>query len=488
MKSEEKNLAVQAVKDTTVQQGWEFFHNRKKPWATVPVGNHRENLRIDTRDFYLLVKKILYDQLGCPPTKELVKACVEEFEMFALFKGKERETFVRTAEHEGKIYIDMVNDSWQAIEITPTGWGIVGDPPVKFRRDAAMSSLVKPYKDGNSADLLKVLSFLNIPPQNGILYLAWLTYSLLPDTPYPILALTGVQGSAKSTITKVARALIDPCAAKMTQSPRNGRDLSFAASNGHLIAMDNISKISPELSDRMCTIATGGAHRERKYYTNDGQEEIFTYRRPLVINGIGEEFLERPDLLDRTILIHVEPIPENKRRDERLFWKEFEEARPSILAGLLQTISIGLGKVQSVVLDSVPRMADFTKWGVAVEEALGYSSGAFLAAYHANIEDAHTAAIEASPVAVLIFDYLSERNGQGFRGTALLLLQELKKFVEQRETGTQKLVSKHPRFPKSANALSAEIARVAPNLAKMGVSHDHGRSNGRRWISLKLES
>jgi hypothetical protein len=451
MKDAQKQAAIQAVKDRAIQLSWEFFHNREKPWATVPIEGHRENWRIGTHHFKLLVTKILYEQLGERPPKKLVADCVEEFEMMALLKGKQHELFVRTAECEGNVYIDMVNERWQAIEVSPnSGWRIVDEPPMKFRRTPAMVSLPKPLHEGQPEGLLKVLPFLNIPAQNGILFLAWLTHSLRSGVPYPVLVLTGPQGAAKSTVTKVARELIDPCQAKLTQPPRTERDLAIAANNQHLVAMDNLSKISPALSDVMCMVSTGGAYRERQYYTNDGREEIFDYMRPQIINGIEEGFIERPDLLDRTILLHVEPIPAEKRREERRFWKEFEEARPSILSGLLETISIGLGKVDSVALDSVPRMADFARWGVAIEEALGYPSGTFISAYRANREEVHTAAIEASPVAVLIYDYLRDGKGQ-YRGTALRLLQELTDFAERRDGGAQKCVRKHPQFPKSAN-------------------------------------
>jgi hypothetical protein len=487
MKDEQKNQAIQAVKDRAIELGWEYFHNQDKPWATVPIGNHRENWRIDKYHFKLLVTKILYEQLGARPPKALIADCIEDFKMMALFKGKEYELFIRAAEHDGKIYIDMVNERWQAIEVSPnSGWGIVDEPPIKFRRENAMASLPKPLHEGKPEDLLKVLPFLNIPPQNGILFLAWLTHSLRSGVPYPVLVLTGPQGAAKSTVTKVARELMDPCQAKLTQPPRTERDLAIAANNQHLVAMDNLSKISPAFSDVMCMVSTGGAYRERKFYTNDGQEEIFTYRRPQIVNGIEDGFIERPDLLDRTILLHLEPIP-GKRIEERRFWKEFEEARPSILSGLLETISVGLGKVDSVALDSVPRMADFARWGVAIEESLGYPSGTFISAYRANREEVHTAAIEASPVAVLIYDYLRDGKGQ-YRGTALRLLQELTDFAERRDGGAQKCVRKHPQFPKSANQLSGQIARVVPNLAAMGVAYARGHNSKSRWISLKLEA
>ena len=33
--------------------------------------------------------------------------------------------FVRVGEHEGRIYLDLVNDAWQAVEIDPAGWRVV---------------------------------------------------------------------------------------------------------------------------------------------------------------------------------------------------------------------------------------------------------------------------------------------------------------------------------------------------------------------------
>jgi hypothetical protein len=45
---------------------------------------------------------------------------------------------VRLADYEGSIYLDLCNDDWQAVQITPQGWGIVDDPPIRFRRSRGM--------------------------------------------------------------------------------------------------------------------------------------------------------------------------------------------------------------------------------------------------------------------------------------------------------------------------------------------------------------
>ncbi len=54
-------------------------------------------------------------------------------------------------------------------------------------------------------------SFLNLPAANDfVLTVAWLLAALRPSGPYPLLAVAGEQGSAKTTLTKILRALVDP--------------------------------------------------------------------------------------------------------------------------------------------------------------------------------------------------------------------------------------------------------------------------------------
>jgi hypothetical protein len=54
--------------------------------------------------------------------------------------------------------------------------------------------------------------------------------------PYPILAIAGEQGSAKTVLSKLLRALIDPNVAPVRALPRNERELFIAAGNGHVLA------------------------------------------------------------------------------------------------------------------------------------------------------------------------------------------------------------------------------------------------------------
>jgi hypothetical protein len=59
----------------------------------------------------------------------------------------------------------------------------------------------------------------------------------------PLLAVSGEQGSSKTVLSKILRALVDPNAAPVRSIPREERDLFIAASNGHLVAFDNLSDL-----------------------------------------------------------------------------------------------------------------------------------------------------------------------------------------------------------------------------------------------------
>jgi hypothetical protein len=86
--------------------------------------------------------------------------------------------------------------------------------------------------------------FVNLPNRaDFVLVVAWLLATLRHGGPYPLLAVSGEQGSAKTVLSKILRALIDPNAAPVRTMPREERNLFVAASNSHLLAFDNLSDI-----------------------------------------------------------------------------------------------------------------------------------------------------------------------------------------------------------------------------------------------------
>lgn len=484
MKQEVRMAAMAVVRARAQEQGLFFFHDHfQEPWLTVPVGNHRESWLIKSRELFLWIAKTLRDN-NFPYTKPLVKAILDEFEMVSLVDGPMLDVFVRVGAHEEAIYLDLADAGWRCVEITKAGWRILkGEAGVKFRRTPGMAALPLPVPGGSCKEILR---FLNVRPEHEILFLSWLTFCFRPQGPYPILSMSGPQGAGKSTSAKTLRGLMDPNIARLVGAPRDKRSLIMAASNSRLLCFDNMSQITAEMSDLFCTIAVGGAHTERKYYLNDGTMVTFVFQNPICVNGISE-LPERPDLLDRCLVVSLQGIADQDRRTEEAFWREFNAVSPRLLGSVLDAVVEGMERLDSVVLPEVPRMADFCRWGVAVESKLGYPPGSFLAAYRRNLADANAAALENSPVAWSLYHFLRSIPESYFKGTAQQLLRDLNEYLALHDgRGTGKpLPLQHPKWPKSASALSGEIARVQPNLGKLGIEVSRGRTKVRRWVELR---
>ena len=71
-----------------------------------------------------------------------------------------------------------------------------------------MRPLFMPEKGGSIDDLHQ---YVNVSgDRDFLLMVAWLLAALKPEGPYPILVLNGEQGSAKSTVARILRELVDP--------------------------------------------------------------------------------------------------------------------------------------------------------------------------------------------------------------------------------------------------------------------------------------
>ncbi len=424
-------------------------------FADIEVTGHRETWPVRSRGFRSWLARLFFDETGGAPNGEAMQAALVLIEARCQFGGDERPVFLRVGGHEGRIYLDLCDAAWRAVEIDADGWRVVSDPPVRFRRHSGMLPLPVPERGGSIADLRP---FLNVAGDDAFaLAVAWLLAALRDSGPYPVLAIAGEQGSAKSTFTKVLRALVDPNAAPLRALPREDRDLFIAATNGHTLAFDNISGLPHWISDTLCRLATGGGFAVRQLYS-DQDEVLFDAQRPVILNGI-EDFVARPDLGDRAIMLALEAIPDEARRPEGTLWAAFEVARPRILGALLDAVSHGLRELPRTNLDRLPRMADFALWATACEGAY-WPAGTFMAAYDGNCSEAVEIAIDGDAVAREVRELVARMNFWG--GTAKDLLGALNDQAGEKATRAKE-------WPQTAKALSGRLRRAAPVLRKAGV-------------------
>jgi len=454
----------------------ELFHDPDQHgWASIRVDGHWENHPIRSRPFQLFLLRTYYRETGCSPGAQAIHATQELLEAKALFDGPEALVHLRVASHNGKLYLDLCDRAWRAVEIDTEGWRVAERPPARFHRTRGSQPLPAPERGGSLDELRR---FLNVDQQGWTLIRAFLVAALRPGVPCPILIAKGEQGAGKTTACRVISALVDPRIGSLRGVPREVRDLIAAARNSWLVCFDNLSRLPDELADAACRLATGGGFGGRQLYS-DHDQALFDATRPLVFNAIPDLGAARPDFLDRAVIVEFLDIPVEMRRDEAQFWREFEELRPRILGALLDVVVGGLQNLSHVRLDQLPRMADFAIWVSACESALRLEAGEALESYRVNRAQAHSLFLEASPVC----EPLLEVARAGFSGTAselLLLLSKLASDTSQRSR----------RWPKAPNALSNVLRRMAGTLRSTGIEIHFNREDhqGRRTISVKSAS
>lgn len=455
-KEKKKSAATKLVE---IADDADLFHaSDQTAYADIHVDGHRETWPVRSRGFRRWLSRRFYEVYQAAPNAQGIQDALAVIEAKAHFDGGEHHVHLRVAEENDRIYLDLADEGWHAVEISADGWRGITDPPVRFRRAAGMLPLPVPERGGSIDDLRRHLNVRN--EDDFVLVVSWLLAALRARGPYPVLALAGEQGSAKSTTSAILRSLIDSNSAPLRALPREDRDLFIAATNAYSLAFDNVSGLAPWISDTLCRLATGGGFAVRQLYT-DSDEILFDAMRPVLLNGI-DDVVTRPDLADRAIFITLEPIPDERRRHERELWAAVHADRPRILGALFDAVSKGLCRLPDAHLERLPRMADFALWATACETSFR-PEGTFMKAYEGSRAAATETVIQADPVATAIRDLMT--TDTVWTGTAADLLGALSK--QAGET-----ITRSKSWPQTARALSGRLRRAATTLRRAGIEVD----------------
>ena len=451
----------------------ELYCDGEDAYADVWIDGHRETLPVHSTGFERWLRGLFLERTGRGATREALTHAQENLDAMAVNAGQRR-VYLRTATFGDRLYIDLSDDSLRVVEIDSEGWRVRSDPPeVRFRRSKTARPLPEPVKGDPGKGLSILRSFLNMDEADFVLCVAWLLASLRDTGPYPLLVLTGEQGSAKSTAAKLLRALVDPARPPTTGMPRNERDAAIAARNRHVLAYDNLSGLPTWFSDTLCRLSTGEGFATRALYTND-EEVVIEASRPVILTGIENPSV-RGDLAERSITIRLAPIADVDRLTESELVEAFDEAVPIIFGALLGGLSEGLRRYGEVRLDRLPRMADFCKWAVACERSY-WDPGTFMATYGDAQASATEDVLEASPVGQKLREWLEEN--ATFDGTSTELLDRLNQHLQNEQS---------PRgWPANGSLMGKQLTRLAPSLRKLGITAELRRA--RRGNLWRLES
>ena len=286
--------------------------------------------------------------------------------------------------------------------------------------------------EGNPFDLFKLI---RVPESLQLLIMVSAIASMIEPIEKPILSFIGEAGAAKTTAARIIKEILDPSdikdnyKAKTSAMPKKRDDFALIISQQNITIMDNVTSINQEISDLMCQQSTGGNYEKRQLYTDTNTVSLSL--GGLLMITSTEDVIDKDDAVDRTIKVPFDSVSDMVRVDHSELVKKLEELKPLILGGMLRVLSKAL-EIYPRIKDkrlSLPRLADFGRYGYAIGEALGEGMGdQFLADYNQLREAQKTENLNNDGFFSTINTLLTIKHPfywKGFKGQCVSALQDI---------------------------------------------------------------
>lgn len=376
----------------------------------------------------------------------------------AVHEGKKIDPFIRIGVYNEVFFYDLLNGKY--IKITEDGYEIVDNVPICFLTNDTMFEQVMPQKD-KKVGIFDLKEFVNVKDEETFeLFIVILISYFIPQIPHFIMILNGPQGSSKSTLSRMIKAIIDPSGIDIYSFPKNKEDLVLHLNNAYLIPYDNLDTIKSEYNDVLCQVSTGGQYVKRKLYS-DSDIVVYKLYRALILNGINVPS-SQSDLLDRSIIFSLKTIDSTERKTEKQLISEFKKKIPSFLHDIFCIISDAKEIYPTLTIEGLPRMSDAALWCCAIAEAMGIGSVRFLELYNNNQKEINSDILGENVVAYTLTKFMEKRNN--WEGSVTDLWKILKDIVESND-----LNKNDSTWARSPSYLSRHLNRLKMNLQKENI-------------------
>ena len=118
-------------------------------FADLDINGHRETWPIRAKGFRPWLARCFFEATQGAPSSEALQSALNVIEAKAHFDAPERVVHIRVAGLNDRLYLDLGDATWRAVEIDATGWRVIDNPPVRFRRAAGMQPLPVPVTGGS---------------------------------------------------------------------------------------------------------------------------------------------------------------------------------------------------------------------------------------------------------------------------------------------------------------------------------------------------
>jgi hypothetical protein len=101
----------------------DLFHDQDDTgYADLDVNGHRETWPLRSKGFKQWLSRRYFEATGGAPNNEAYQSALNVIEAKARFDGQERSVHIRVGGLDGRLYLDLADENWRAVEIDSTGW------------------------------------------------------------------------------------------------------------------------------------------------------------------------------------------------------------------------------------------------------------------------------------------------------------------------------------------------------------------------------
>jgi len=473
----DKKTKIQVAFETVRQQIQNLFIDEYQiPHVAIPIQDHLEVLPVNSsafknwyRMFIFERDRVVLDNATINDTCSLASAYAASPKY-----GAQINLNLRTAlkfNFKTEWIYDLVNENWEFIRITSSGWDIIKNEII-FRRYSNQKAQVYPDRNYEPDIFDQFMGLLNTKDRDSILLLkCYITSLFIPEIQKVVLILHGSQGAAKSSLQEFIRMLVDPSVVKTFTFPRDINELIQQLSHNYITYYDNVSMIRPWISDQLCRAVTGSGSSKRQLYTDD-DDKIYSFKRCVGMNGINLA-ATKEDLLDRSIIISLEDIEDKDRRIPEELWREFDRIKPQLLGYILdilvKVIEYEENNPETIKKFKLSRMTEFAKFGEIISRCMGNKDNEFINAYKKNREIQVDEIVEFSQVATAVICMMFRKyDNDIWDGTPTALYTELRNIAES-DKWELNIDTSDRYWPKNVKSLGRRLNEIKPTLKAKGL-------------------
>ena len=476
------DILNQKIKRTIISED-----NKSQVIVLIQQDDHVEALDLESTRFRQLLQVIVSKDLGLEPIdKEEYEKITSQLIAEAQIGGAAVEkSHNRIQSDNQRVVIDLGNDNFECIEITKDKIEIKTldeNSPILLRYQTTHSQ-VKPVYDqtGSIKEFADLLNF-----KDTQLFSVHLVTMFLADITTPIMALTGVAGSQKTTTSAAIKRIVDPSGdsleANVLSISTKRDDIIMTMYNRYLTVFENVSRIDTDTSDILCRAVTGSSNIKRAHYKNL-EEIIMTFKRKIILNGVTPKF-NNGDL--QTRLIKYAKKEEITFLTDSEFEEKFVELRPRVLGQVFEVIQRVLGKIDGYTITSKTRMAEFERWGELISQELGYAENSFGKIYEDKMKDSSIEDKDNYPIIGIIESLMEDK--LEYVDTVSNLYNQIKNLAIKNGLDIKE---KYVSFPKAANQLIDRMTDVGTIFDNLGIGfktwhNTDGKEYGKNVKLIKI--